>query len=342
MNDIESFTYITQAIKDLPFKHLPLKAGIENNDYLEDLLLIKGWRMYNWQKLINAKVSDSLTGKKSLEIDGVLFKNTYPVNKVTQINLLADTSLRIITTNSKGYFKLNSEDIAERPQKFVKLFMNNENETAYSFKLNDQFKLMHENLASKLGFINYEDSIKSFNTREMLLKKDETGNQLQEVIVKTKVKKENDYLNFGKSILNVNECGDYVCKNNILNCIEHSSDPENRPPIIGEKYRNLLFRGQFMSYKGCVEKKINSNSFILNGVYFSREFYQTDNVSPLISEPEYISTLYWNPLVFINSITPFKITFKTGFIPGKFKIIVQGRTNDDVIYQESFITVGHK
>ena len=58
-----------------------------------------------------------------------------------------------------------------------------------------------------------------------------------------------------------------------------------------------------------------------------------------MSEPEYISTLFWNPSVLLNSETPIKISFKTGMIAGKFKIIVQGRTDDDVIYQESFITV---
>ncbi len=73
--------------------------------------------------------------------------------------------------------------------------------------------------------------------------------------------------------------------------------------------------------------------------FLNKEFYQTDNVSPLITEPEYISTLYWNPQVLLNTDTPIKISFKTGVIPGKFKIIVQGRTDDDVIYKESFITV---
>ena len=339
-NDIESYTYLKSVIEDIPFKQLPLKSAIESNDYLEDVLLIKGWRRYNWKSLINAKEGDSLTGKKSLEMDGVLLKNMYPVSKPTQINVLADSAFGIITTNAKGIFKLNPEEITVRSQKTVKLFMNKENEAPYSFKLNDQFKQMHENLASNSNFINYEDSIKSFNTGELLLKKDESANQLQEVIVKAKIKNDEEHLNNFASKLNVNECGDYVCRNNILNCREHSVDVGNRPPIIGEKYITYMFSGKLITYHGCQNLVPNLSKINLNGVFLNKDFYQSDNVSPLITEPEYISTLYWSPSVLLNTDIPVKILFKTGIINGKFKIIIQGRTDDDVIYQESFITVG--
>ena len=339
-NDIESYTYLKSVIEDIPFKQLPLKSAIESNDYLEDVLLIKGWRRYNWKSLINAKEGDSLTGKKSLEMDGVLLKNMYPVSKPTQINVLADSAFGIITTNAKGIFKLNPEEITVRSQKTVKLFMNKENEAPYSFKLNDQFKQMHENLASNSNFINYEDSIKSFNTGELLLKKDESANQLKEVIVKAKIKNDDEHLNNFASKLNVNECGDYVCRNNILNCREHSVDVGNRPPIIGEKYITYMFSGKLITYHGCQNLVPNLSKINLNGVFLNKDFYQSDNVSPLITEPEYISTLYWSPSVLLNTDIPVKILFKTGIINGKFKIIIQGRTDDDVIYQESFITVG--
>ena len=338
-NDIESFTYLTQVLEDFPFKHLPLKSALESNNYLEDILLIKGWRRYNWKELLEVKASDSLVGKKSLEINGLLLKNGFIYTKSTQINVLADTAFGIVTTNTKGYFRLKSEDITVRSQKLVKLFMNKENESPYSFKLNDQFKLLHEQLASKIGFLNYDESKKSFNQGELILKSDETSTHLQEVIVKTKIKKENEYLNFGVTILNANECGDYVCKNNILNCQDHKFDLNNKPAIVGRSYITLEYRGARMRYMGCPKAKPNLGSIIFDGVFLNKEFYQSDNLSPLISEPEYISTLFWNPSVLLNSETPIKISFKTGMIAGKFKIIVQGRTDDDVIYQESFITV---
>lgn len=331
-NDIESFTYLTQVIEDIPFKHLPLKSTIESNNYLEDVLLIKGWRRYNWKGLMDAKETDSLTGKKSLKIDGVLLKNNFSISKPMQINVLADSAIGIVTTNSKGYFMLNPEDITVRSQKTVKLFMNKETASPYSFKLNDQFKLMQDELASKLNFINYDYSSKSFTTEKLLLKKDETANQLQEVIVNSKIKNEEDHLYNGLNPWTVNACGDYVCFNKHLNCSQHRYDLRNQPAVNGKFYDGVL-------YKGCKMSEISNGNYVLNGIFLNKEFYQTDNVSPLITEPEYISTLYWNPQVLLNTDAPLKFSFKTGVIPGKFKIIVQGRTDDDVIYQERFITV---
>ena len=65
-----------------------------------------------------------------------------------------------------------------------------------------------------------------------------------------------------------------------------------------------------MRYMGCPKAKPNLGSIIFDGVFLNKEFYQSDNLSPLISEPEYISTLFWNPSVLLNSETPIKISFK--------------------------------
>lgn len=334
--DIESYTYLNQILTNLPFKHLPLQSAIENNDYLEDVLLIKGWRRYNWNSLMNAKDSDSLTGKKTIEINGQLLKNNFPYNRSTQINVLADSAFEFVTTNSKGYFVLNSEIITVKSQKTVKLFMNKEDTNPYSFKINDQFKQLQETLANKLDFINYEESIKSFSTGEMVLKKDETSNRLVDVIVTTKIKNGDNHF-YGQNPLSVNECGDYVCYNNYLNCTIHMTDLRNQPAIMGKLYKNK--RNENLEvYTGC-KKQLDDLSRIVGGIFLNKEFYQTDNVSPLITEPEYISTLYWNPSIILKSDTPIKVSFKTGIITGKFKIVMQGRTDDDVIYQEKIITV---
>jgi hypothetical protein len=334
--DIESYTYLNQILTNLPFKHLPLQSALENNDYLEDVLLIKGWRRYNWNSLMNAKDSDSLTGKKTLEINGQLLKNNFPYNRSTQINVLADSAFKFVTTNSKGYFVLNPEIITVKSQKTVKLFMNKEDTKPYSFKINDQFKQLQDALANKLDFINYEESIKSFNTGEMVLKKDETSNHLVDVIVSTKIKNGDNHF-YGQNPLTVNECGDRVCYLNYLNCTIHFNDLRNQPAIMGKMYKNEK-TDNLEVYTGC-KKQLDDLSKIVGGIFVNKDFYQIDNESPLINEPEYISTLYWNPQVLLNTDTTFKISFKTGVIPGKFKIIVQGRTDDDVIYQESFIMV---
>jgi hypothetical protein len=339
-NDIETYTYLKKVLEDIPFKHLPLKSSIESNNYLENILLIKGWRKYNWIGLMDANNNDILKENKSLEIDGYLLKNSFAITKPTQINVLADSAFGIITTNSKGYFKIEQEKITVRSQKSAALFTNKENITPYSFIVKDNFKILQYELARKLNYSNFEDSIKTFNSGDLILKNDEINNQLKEVVVQSKIKSETDYLNNGSSPIHVNKCGDYVCFMNYLNCPAHPAyDAGSRPAVSGEKYYDIRFH-VLMTYRECkTPLNDNSNVFTFEGIYLNKEFYQTDDVNPQISNAEYISTLFWNPSVLLNSKTPIKISFKTGLITGKFKIIVQGRTDDDVIYQESFITV---
>ncbi|MGV3508591.1 MAG: MG2 domain-containing protein, partial [Sphingobacteriaceae bacterium] len=51
--DIESYVYLTHNLGTLPQD--PEGKGINNKEYLEDMLCIRGWRRYTWQDLISSK-----------------------------------------------------------------------------------------------------------------------------------------------------------------------------------------------------------------------------------------------------------------------------------------------
>ena len=55
-------------------------------------------------------------------------------------------------------------------------------------------------------------------------------------------------------------------------------------------------------------------------------------------EPAFVSTLYWNHGVLLNSKDQ-EFTFYTGDITGKFRIVVQGMSNTDLIYGQQFFEV---
>jgi hypothetical protein len=72
----------------------------------------------------------------------------------------------------------------------------------------------------------------------------------------------------------------------------------------------------------------------VNGIYYSKEFYGSDYSQFSLSTPDYLSTIYWKHLIYINSKSDVKFSFYTSDITGPFKIIVQGLTESDVIYGE--------
>ncbi|WP_143019822.1 hypothetical protein [Niabella drilacis] len=131
-----------------------------------------------------------------------------------------------------------------------------------------------------------------------------------------------------------NNCGDYVCLNNILNCPAHLDDVNNTLPVKG-KYYLTRAGGNNIIYQGCTENtpaRINTpRSF--TGMNENR--LQNKEV------PHYLSTLYWAPLLQVSG----KITleFYSSDLPGRYKIIAEGLAeNGDILREEKEITIDDK
>jgi hypothetical protein len=80
----------------------------------------------------------------------------------------------------------------------------------------------------------------------------------------------------------------------------------------------------------------------MRGIYMAKEFYAPDYSKFDPPSPEYLSTIYWNPGVKLNSDQETKISFYTSDIGGRFRVVVQGLIPDDVVFGEQVFTVQKK
>lgn len=160
-----------------------------------------------------------------------------------------------------------------------------------------------------------------------------TGINLKEVVIT----KKKDAFNGRVSPegAKINRCGDYVCNNNILNCINHAGDSGNRPPKPNGRYRNQ--DGNPVTYFGCATREVDANISILKGIRLPKDFYTYDITN--IAEPITVTTIYWNHQISLNGVGQAAIHFATGDLTGEFKIVVQGMINEVPIYAEKMISV---
>lgn len=336
--DIESYFYLNHTLSNLPFTHLGLSESMNTNTYLEDVLLIKGWSRYSWADLIKTTPTDTITERKSLFVSGKILKNDRPIYKSIEFNTLVDSTIGIIKTDNSGNFTFTTEDLLTPIDKKINLFMNKNDEFIYKFDINDQYHFMNKKLATELFIPNEAQFDKTEESPVFLSKNMEATHLLPEVTVKAKNKDLNYHTYIGSNSMSENECGDYVCVNDNLNCPAHKGSSSNRPAVYGQRYfiNGSRVRLPYFSCKDFNYKNKNSR-LTIKGISYTREVYFDNNDEIFNNEIEHNSTIYWNPSVLINSETLTKISFNHGNASGKFRIIVQGRTENDVVYCEKII-----
>jgi hypothetical protein len=342
MTDIESYNYLHAELAAIPFKSKLLSSDTDNKQFLENLLLVKGWRKYTWNEMAT-KASDTTWRTGSLSITGAALMNGKRLKKPLQLNIMkikagAISSLDISVTDSSGNFELSPHQLLSEPGKQVQLSVNDKERDKYSIKIKDEYRELTKKLAGTITMKNY--NIKSFrhSTETLVLRKEEGGNKLLDV----KVVAKND-----KSIYRTgpNACGDYVCLNGILNCVNHPFD--GTQPIVGTRYttRDIFSQKTIIStYTGCdalnKQKELEKLSqAALSGFYLAKQFYVPDYSKVDATDPQYASTLYWNYSVLNNENGEAELTFYTSDIPGKFRVVIQGITGANVVYGEHFFEV---
>lgn len=330
MTDILSYTYLNNELSSLPINF----AGnaFKDETYLEQILLVKGWRRYTWQDLQQAKVTDTLVKFDSLQLIGKVTKLNKEITNPLVIGSLGNNKFNLINTDTKGNFGLTLDDIIIPSGKKMFAFVNGESKLTYVTKITiqDPYQGLTAQLAKSLN--NEEIIIPSAipNNTELTLKNNEKSIRLKEIVVN---KKNDNSFNYGRG---ANACGDYVCSYNILNCVNHYGDIGNRQPIAGRSY---LTKGVMTVYPGCDIP--NPNMFFpVNGVHIHKEFYLNDYKDP--QEPAFFSTVYWNYGTILNGNKPTELSFYTSDITGKFRVVVQGVTRKDLVYAEKFFDVKPK
>ncbi|MEO8174815.1 MAG: hypothetical protein ABI581_17085, partial [Sediminibacterium sp.] len=326
--DIESYTYLGNELALLPFKKDPMGRDEENLAYLEDVLLIKGWRRYTWSDLMLAKPKDTMQNISSIAFDGAVIpiEQRKKIKKPIVFSMLTDHGLEVKETDSVGKFKLKKEDLISQPDKKIFVFLDKKYKDDYRISLEEPYHVFSTKLAGQLVYEDFEAGLTEKNTDSMVLKKGERAETLQEVIVRSS-KKDNSF--FPQK----NACGDYVCMYNVLNCPNHPYG--GTLPVKGKIYHSAN-RIDVM-YAGCVPR--NDQFLSIKGIYSVKEFYNTDYTQLAPSEQSFLSTIFWDYSVSVSTGKPSEIVFYTSDIPGKFKVIVQGVTTAGVVHGEYVFNV---
>ncbi len=334
--DIENYVYLEHELGDLPTD--PQGRGYSNQEYLEYMLLIKGWRRYTWQGLMDASSEYAQKQYHSPEIKGQVFKNGKPLKKPIEVNVMRDTQFSLVATDRMGRFTLEWEDLLSETGKKVLLSVNVKNRAGYTIEIEDQYHLVSQKLANETSF-QLKGSYNVQDSGDGQLKGLENALTLNAVTITGKM---DDFL-FGRRP-GPNECGDYVCRYGFLNCSAHPGDPDNHSPVKGKAYkdgRNILpgsdEKVPIVIYNGCIEAP--PFVFGASGIYLDREFYGVNAEAEDLSEPQYFSTLFWQPGTLLDQNGETEFTFLTGDITGDFSIVVQGVGEQDLIYGEGKLIV---
>lgn len=328
-NDIECYTYLTNELATLPINN---NGRIyKDRDYLEQVLLVKGWRRYTWQGLNGSQPTDTLVQTDSLAINGKIRRQKKAITAPLIIGTMGSQAINLITTTPDGSFNLNMNQLITQPAKKIYAFVNGAQKLPYevTLSIHDQFLDLNQKLAKTAP--NDQPVLPSslVNNSELVLKNNEKAIRLKEVVITKKA--DNSFIH---SKSGPNACGDYVCMYNILNCRNHPG--QGTQPIKGQSY---MSNGIRIIYAGCTIPDKNLFTLI-NGIHVQKEFYQDDYKDP--NEPAFFSTVYWNYGALLNSKQETELSFYTSDITGKFKIVVQGVTDKDIVYAEHFFEVREK
>ncbi len=333
-NDIESYFYLKSQLGDLPVRESYM--GKADNSFLEDILLIKGWRRYTWLDMLKTTPADTMDKSSDLIFKGLVTRNGSKIREPVEV-VNASGPLQLIPTDSAGNFTLDAEKLLIQRNKKLNIFVNKDvKQETFLVRLVDPYLATSEKLINELVFPD-RNLPQQLNTQLLQM----TGIQRAINLKEVKIEGKKDNLSYGQGYRRgPNACGDYVCRYQILNCAYHSGEPDNFQPIKGTRYFIDDQSPQTLVYSGCtIElKKQDAMNTLPTGIYAAQEFYPSDLSQPN-SPPEYMSTLYWKYLAKVTSSNTAEFSFYSNDITGRFKIVVQGLTTRDMVYGEQTFEV---
>lgn len=319
--DIESYVYLEDKLLNLPAKDNYLGSSAFDKQFLEDILLVKGWRRYTWLDMLNVLPTDTV------KVENVTFKGTVvthankPITKPVPLMSFGN-NYRPMDTDDKGNFELKFIDMVTGPDKMVSYVVKGAKEDEYVIKLTDPYIPLNKKVANDVE-INDINFVENYDTQKLRIPGTEHAIQIKEVQIKARPDRK----------IYANACGDYICRYNIFNCPNHPYEPDNVLPVVGRSYMRW---GVSTVYLGC---GATDNKLSLKGIYLPKKFYVENIPDKTNDEPVLLSTLYWHHLIKVKSGEDTEISFYTGDITGRYKIVMQGVTSDDVTYGEKTFDV---
>ncbi len=336
----------------MPYRANYMGQSSADLGYLENVLLVKGWRRYNWQEMLETSEKDTLSHVDSItSFNGTVSKSGKPLREKENVMVLRDTTTQIISTDVLGHFVLYKNVLFTPEGKKIRILSDGRNNNTLS--VNNPFNEINKSLASAFQANNNDDLSSGYtNSNSFALTDLKHSIILKEVVIKAGADRREDGALY--SSVGPNECGDYVCRYNILDCPNHLNESDNHPPVKGQTYSVLSsminnetmlikqgilghkstigFEYRDIIYTGCMQMNPNPSMLTIDGICFSKKFYPEDYSQFNPPDPDYLSTIYWKHYTLVNSKHDIEMSFYTGDITGEFKIIVQGITTNDVVY----------
>ncbi|MXV17149.1 hypothetical protein [Hufsiella ginkgonis] len=329
VTDIETYAYLVRLLGNLPAD--PMGEWARNKGYIENILLVKGWRKYSWQEAMAGKPAQPVN-YQSLQFTGSVTYFKKPLKKPVAVSLLRDSAFSLLQTDKTGTFLPAIRDLILAPDKKLLISVNEKQYAGYDVRLNDPYLPVSARLAREQDAPDVAAAAIN-TTGSLLINRNERTIMMKEISLTSK---KDDNL-FGTRGFGVNACGDYVCMYNILNCPNHNGAYGNKEPVEGRIY---LSNGARVVYSGCVNSAKKDDHVIrATGIYLNKEFYGSDYSELSPSQPEYFSTIFWKHGLLLNEDGTASAQFYTSDITGRFKVVVQGLTSNDVVFGEQAFTV---
>ncbi|MGZ3822132.1 MAG: hypothetical protein ACXVB6_16185 [Mucilaginibacter sp.] len=335
-NDIASYIYLRNELETLPVKEDYMGQNNADKDYLEKILLVKGWRRYKWERMAEATANFVSNKETKMMINGSVSYHGKPLKKSTHIMVRTDSTTNVILTDVKGNFQLGNNLMLTNERKRVYLLAEYSKDEGYKIQTTNDFSKLNDSLRGNLVPTNYSLPGFIYDNYEI---KNPLGLKRPIRLKEVQIKSRNDNIYKEESLANLslkperNVCGDWVCRYNVLNCSLHPLESDNTLPIIGRTYFSDGSHVK-VTYKGCtvVSNKLETTSF--DGINYPKEFYGSDYSRFSQPEPEYQSTLFWKHIAYLNKKKEAELSFYTSDLTGRFQIVVQGVSSSDLIYKK--------
>jgi hypothetical protein len=332
--DIETAVYLNHNLGMLPVD--PLGRGFRNKDYLEKMLLIKGWRRYTWQDLISIKAEDTLQQYQTLQLRGHVKMRNKALNAPVKVLATNSDGMAIIETEHNGSFGLHPDQLIAKDGSRISLMVNGTHERKYQIDVDDPYIQLNNRLAERLERRYSSGAIDNSSTSVQELKGLQHSISLQTVNIKSG--KRNSSINGYHGEPGTNACGDYVDEAGHFN---YERSPNRFKPVKGKQYwkrtdlEGSYFKVEAMIYNGCTEEN-KIAGFVMDGIAGGKEYYISEEEK---SNNPLRSTMHWQSGLLTNAGGEAELKFSAGALADTFRVVIQGITTDNLISGFGTVTV---
>ncbi len=325
---IESYVNAEDKL-DMEMGLLP-NAYYENENILEDVLLIRGWRKFKWQDVNAQSLKDTLPDQKALEPKAIVTHGKKALRRPVGVSLMTPNGIDVRMTNANGELVISDQQMLLPDDRYLSLMINEKDKEGYEIKVDDPYSNIKVSPSLFSDTFAYTRRMPGSDLGSIVNTKLDRTIQLDAVSVRSSAPY-GGALSRGKP--GANECGDYVDEYGYLNYPKSINSDRISQPVKGRQYkvRTDLDGDRFtvspVTYEGCTTDR-KQGIVKIPGIYYAREFYGVDLKR---TAPQYLSTLFWASGLLTDENGEREVSFDTGDITGSFRIILQGITDEEVV-----------